>query len=240
MNTAANDPRESNARAGTTTGDRQPQRDMGAFEAWRAKLTRMTGLGLSDEERVQVEAERAAATAEEQYRTCEKWKNHMIRHSPIVKFLMQHLEAAGCGFSRKHFICQPCDPTRSGGFSPEYGVVLCENQLVSKAHIEDTMAHELIHALDHCRAKLDWDNCLHHACTEIRAASLSGDCRLANEWLRGNLGISKQHQACVKRRAILSLQSNPKCAGPGVAEEAVAEVWASCFADTWPFDEIYK
>ncbi|KNE56410.1 hypothetical protein AMAG_02219 [Allomyces macrogynus ATCC 38327] len=231
MNTAANDPREPSAGAGTaTSGDQQqPQRDLGAFEAWRTKLTRMTGLGLSDEERMQVEAERAAATAEEQYRTCEKWKNHMIRHSPIVKFLMQHLEAAGCGFSRKHFICQPCDPTRSGGFSPEYGVVLCENQLVSKAHVEDTMAHELIHALDHCRAKLDWDNCLHHACTEIRAGGLSGDCRVANEWLRGKF---RHHQAAPG--------SNPKCAGPGVAEEAVAEVWASCFADTWPFDEIYK
>lgn len=39
------------------------------------------------------------------------------------------------------------------------------------------MRHEMIHAYDHCRAKdLDWNSCRHHACSEIRAAVLSGDC----------------------------------------------------------------
>jgi hypothetical protein len=32
--------------------------------------------------------------------------------------------------------------------------------------------HELIHAYDICRAKVDWNNCRHYACTEIRASSL--------------------------------------------------------------------
>ncbi|ORZ38125.1 peptidase M76 family-domain-containing protein [Catenaria anguillulae PL171] len=224
----------------TSSDNGSPDSTGSVFSKWQKKFSRMTGLGLSEDERKVVEAERAAELSEEQFQTCEKWKADLLRHSPLIRFLSQHLEASGCAFSRRHFICQPCDPTRSGGFSPEHGVVLCENRLYSKSHLEETMAHEMIHALDHCRAKLDWDNCLHHACTEIRAANLSGDCRWSNEWMRGNMAISKQQQACVRRRAILSLRSNPKCSAPGAAEEAVAEVWNSCFNDTWPFDEVYR
>lgn len=42
--------------------------------------------------------------------------------------------------------------------------------------INHALTHELVHAYDHCRAKnLDWTNCQHHACSEIRAAALSGE-----------------------------------------------------------------
>jgi hypothetical protein len=43
---------------------------------------------------------------------------------------------------------------------------------------ELTLTHELVHAYDHCRAYVDWSNCVHHACSEVRAANLSGDCRM--------------------------------------------------------------
>ncbi|KAI9220287.1 peptidase M76 family-domain-containing protein [Blastocladiella britannica] len=209
------------------------------FAAWRAKLSRMTGLGLTPQEQATRTAEHASDVAEAQYRTCERWKHEVMRHSPLVRFLTAHLSRLGCDWTPANVICQPCDATRSAGFSPNHGVVLCENRIQSKAHLEESLAHELIHALDHCRAKLDWNNCLHHACSEIRAASLSGDCSPYNEWMRGNRKINRQHQTCVKRRAILSLKSSPLCSGGTVAEDAVQEVWASCFADTWPFDEIY-
>ena len=41
-----------------------------------------------------------------------------------------------------------------------------------------TLTHELVHAYDHCRAYVDWSNCVHHACSEVRAANLSGDCKM--------------------------------------------------------------
>ena len=44
-------------------------------------------------------------------------------------------------------------------------------------------------------------------------------------------------QACVKRRALLSIQYNPACLG--IAEQVVDEVFQQCFRDTAPFDEIY-
>lgn len=37
-----------------------------------------------------------------------------------------------------------------------------------QGHLEDTMAHEMVHAYDHLRFKVDWANNLRHAaCTEV-------------------------------------------------------------------------
>lgn len=40
---------------------------------------------------------------------------------------------------------------------------------MDKKHMEDTIAHEMVHMFDHCRFKLDWHNLRHVACTEVRA-----------------------------------------------------------------------
>lgn len=63
--------------------------------------------------------------------------------------------------------CLPCDDMQAGGFSPRYGVLLCQNHLRDRGHTEDTLAHELVHAYDHLRFEVDWMNLRHHACTEV-------------------------------------------------------------------------
>ena len=86
---------------------------------------------------------------------------------------------------------------------------------------------------------------------QIRAANLSGDCRWSREVMRGFYSFSKQHQvglfryqipdalqACVKRRAVVSVLANPNCEDLAMAEKAVNEVWESCLKDTRPFDEV--
>lgn len=48
-------------------------------------------------------------------------------------------------------------------------VVICHNHVGSQHEIDVALIHELIHAYDHCRgANLDWSNCEHHACSEVR------------------------------------------------------------------------
>jgi inner membrane protease ATP23 len=44
-------------------------------------------------------------------------------------------------------------------------------------------------------------------------------------------------QACVRRRAVISVMANPNCHDKESAERAVneLEVWESCFNDTKPF-----
>ena len=101
---------------------------------------------------------------------------------------------------------------------------------------------EMVHAYDHLRFKVNWDENLRHAaCTEIRASSLSGECRWAREFFtRGQWKLTQQHQECVRRRATLSVAGRPFCKDDVQAAKVVNEVWDSCFADTRPFDEIYR
>lgn len=78
-------------------------------------------------------------------------------------------------------------------------------------------------------------NCIHMACTEIRAENLSGECdwfkELANRQVEK---FAKHGQACVKRRAVLSVKANPNCQDR--AEEYVDAAFDRCFEDTFPFD----
>ncbi len=83
-------------------------------------------------------------------------------------------------------------------------------------------------------------NLRHAACSEIRASSLSGECRMSLRWNQLEGTFARGHQECVKRRAVLSLKSHPECKDESEAKRLVNEVWDSCFNDTRPFDHIYK
>lgn len=126
----------------------------------------------------------------------------------------------GCPVDNKFFHVETCDAAVSGGYRPPDGVVLCKNHLAFEKDIASTMQvgslpltakaclppstavhrracaspqHELIHAFDACRAKnLDWDCCEDHACSEVRAAALSGDCDWDMEFRRGNVSFIGQ------------------------------------------------
>ncbi|KZV83221.1 hypothetical protein EXIGLDRAFT_649894 [Exidia glandulosa HHB12029] len=186
------------------------------------------------------EPRESAEQMQAQWTRCEKWKKDLMHSSPRITFIRKHLALLNCPISNSNVLCAPCGPTRAGGFGPETGtLLLCQNRFADKKHMEDTIAHELIHMYDHCRFKLDWFNLRHVACTEIRAASLSGDCRASREFMRAQVGFTKQHQSCVRRRALLSVRGHPNCPDDATAERVVSEVWESCFNDTRPFDEIY-
>lgn len=117
-------------------------------------------------------------------------------------------------------------------------IFLCQQHLVNEDHAHQSMVHELIHAIDLCRTKMDpINNCIHMACTEIRAENLSGECGAVRELVNGRAspGTFKGHGAtCVKRRAILSVEANPNCKDR--AHEYVDAAFERCFRDTFPFD----
>ncbi|KIP11769.1 hypothetical protein PHLGIDRAFT_99235 [Phlebiopsis gigantea 11061_1 CR5-6] len=207
--------------------------NQGTFERWRRRFSAITGVGMSEQER-------RADLQVYQHETCEKWKRELMSNSPGVTFMLENLKRNGCDVKPENIICAPCISVRSGGFSPDAGAItLCEERIMHKQHMEDTVMHELVHMYDHCKFKVDWNNLRHHACSEIRANSLSGDCKFTRELRRGFVSFSKQHQACVRRRAVLSVRANPACPDDATAERAVNEVWESCFNDTRPFDEIF-
>jgi len=117
-------------------------------------------------------------------------------------------------------------------------IYICQQYMESELHTHKTMVHELIHAIDQCRTNMDpLRNCVHIACTEIRAENLSGECSFWKELPRmfAETGKFAGHgKECVRRRAILSVRGNPKCAAR--AEDYVDAAMPRCFADIYPFE----
>ncbi|KAJ6557282.1 peptidase M76 family-domain-containing protein [Mycena vulgaris] len=211
----------------------KPPEKLSAFERWRRNAMLATGLGVTDDERLDY-------LVESTRRACEEKKLRFMERSSAVIFMLKHLKAAGCELPPSNMICAPCDRRSAGGFNPQKGViVLCQGVYFGDAHMENAMLHEMIHMFDQCRFKVDWDNLRHHACSEIRANSLSGDCRFSRELRIGSLAFTKHHQDCVRRRSITSVSRNLMCPDKATAERVVNEVFESCFKDTRPFDEIY-
>jgi inner membrane protease ATP23 len=126
------------------------------------------------------------------------------------------------------------DGTSKLSLKPE--IYLCQEHVTGPKHANTILAHELIHAIDMCRAKMDpLHNCMQLACTEIRAENLSGECDMSWEVMRGKLNSVWGHgQECVRRRAIDSVRANPNCNAK--AEDFVDAAMERCYKDTFPFE----
>ncbi|CAN8269722.1 unnamed protein product [Cochlearia groenlandica] len=163
----------------------------------------------------------------------------MIQRSfrnPIVKFLMEQMEKSGCRVGDNFIKAVVCTGPVAGGFTKGRGITVCSNYLTIQDEVNQVVIHELINAYDECRAKnLDWTNCAHHACSEIRAGHLSGDCHFKRELLRGFMKLRGHEQECIKRRVLKSLRGNPYCSEVA-AKDAMEAVWDTCYNDTKPFD----
>lgn len=172
---------------------------------------------------------------------CNDYKKWLLAYSPSVRFMQEQIARVGGNINENSIVCARCDEMKSGGFHPEMGILLCYNKIRSRSHAEDTLTHEMIHAYDHCRFNVNWQDLRHHACSEIRASTLSGECRMMNQMIRyGFWKLNKGLQDCVRRRATLSVRANPHCESDEVAKLVVDQVFKECFNDTRPFDEIYR
>ena len=161
---------------------------------------------------------------------------------PIVIYLLTCLKKSGCPLSRKAIRCgtipgEKMDLT-SGFFDARGGIIINEACIDSGIQLTDTIRHELIHALDYCRTNLNSLEPAKRACSEIRAASLSGECKWSREFMRGNVGlrnIRNLFQDCVRRRSIISLSSDPDVEN---AKDLVDKYLDICISDTTPFIDI--
>lgn len=196
---------------------------------------------LNEEETRDFKLKQEKALDQKQCQQCNEYKDWLLAYSPSVRFMADEIDKIGGNINANNIICGKCDDMKSGGFHPELGILLCQNKLLGKSHTEDTLTHEMIHAYDECRFQVDWGNLRHHACSEIRASSLSGECRMWNQMVKhGFWKFGKGHQDCVRRRAALSVAGNPNCPDKETAQLVVNQVFDQCFNDTRPFDEIYR
>ncbi|KAI9791078.1 MAG: Mitochondrial inner membrane protease atp23 [Peltula sp. TS41687] len=211
-----------------------------AWTRWRNTFMLLTGR-LTDEGRAQYRHDRDTLFEKQDCQRCEKHRDYLLQYSPIIRFLNDKITALNGDLNPSNIRCVRCVQRRAGAFSPDVGIELCANELRDRAHAEDTLAHEMVHAYDHLRFKVDFENLRHTACSEIRAASLSGECRFVQEFFtRAQRKVTQQHQECVRRKAALAVRAHPSCQSDVQAVKMVNQVWDSCFADTRPFDEIYR
>lgn len=174
-----------------------------------------------------------------------------LRDSPRVHVLLSKMRALGCSAASAPVECEDVFDGAPvlGGYDSARGRVVMNPRAPASALVQGevtrAIAHEFVHAYDFCRAEVEPSNCAHIACTEVRAANLSGDCDFTVEARRmpvrlASGGVAGRQQACVRRRAELSVAMHAAC-GAGAdgaadaAARAVAAVWAPCYADTAPF-----
>jgi mitochondrial inner membrane protease ATP23 len=127
----------------------------------------------------------------------------------------------------------PSPDTSSAASSSLLQQLLGESQQAVLHQVERNIRHELIHAFDDARGVIESSDCLHQACSEIRAARLSGDCFVGQEMRKGRFNFFDGGQKCVRRRAVMAVERNPVCRG--FSERAVDTVMTKCYSDYEPF-----
>ena len=168
--------------------------------------------------------------------------------SPFIKILLVAMEDFGCPVTPQHFYITKCNfgPDVRGAFDSTHNqIIICSDafehnfETTKKYKLENVIAHELIHALDHCRAESNFHhNPDHLMCTEIRAATLSGECMLANNKI--DVLFDKFfgfHKTCVKRKALSSFMTLFKDYSKADSLMLFDKVFSSCYFDTTPFDK---
>jgi inner membrane protease ATP23 len=175
---------------------------------------------------------------------CRQLVDKALSTCPKIRFMREALQKLGVAADAEFVQCAHCPEgaAAAGGYFPDKKqVVLCQ-QWVAQApgEVENTIVHEMVHAYDDARAYLNWQDLVQHACTEIRAARLSGDCTVRRELDRGNINllyVAGQGARCIRRRAELSVSMHPGCPSAAAAADAVSRAWETCYHDTAPFDE---
>jgi hypothetical protein len=153
-------------------------------------------------------------------------------------------DAAAVGDSNAEqltMVCAPCTQACSGFFDIETKkITICENRHSNnRIEFRNVVKHELVHAYDDAHGlrgrptPMDWKDCQQRACSEVRAAALSGDCTYPAELQRGNVNPFGFFERCVRRRAALSLAMQEDCRA--TADCDTETVFAECMADRRPF-----
>ncbi|XP_055342753.1 mitochondrial inner membrane protease ATP23 homolog [Paramacrobiotus metropolitanus] len=172
---------------------------------------------------------------------CENNIRKVLESSAPVKLLVDAMKSFGCELKlSRNFLCEHCEGYTAGGFDPKNKViVVCQNNCTTQGKVTSVLAHELIHAFDACRAKVDFDNIEHLACTEIRASAIT-HCSFLSAMFQGAASpwrYKNQHQECVKIRATESVM-NSKGIPLEIALAAVEKVFPKCYKDLEPFGRI--
>jgi inner membrane protease ATP23 len=111
--------------------------------------------------------EQDAINGDRYCKRCETSRDYLLQYSPIIRFLTDEVGKLGGDLNKNNIHCRLCTNEQSGGFHLDHGILLCANKFRNRGHQEDTMAHEMVHAWDHLKWKVEDDNLKHQACLEV-------------------------------------------------------------------------
>lgn len=197
---------------------------------------------------------------------CERIVLEVYQKSNELKLLAGAMRKFGCDFNLlRHTVCENCSGC-NGGFDPDTKqIVICQNTIINKHKVMAIMMHEMIHMFDYCRAKFDFDNLDHVACSEvsvltckfylfslittnlqlfppprttkIRAANLTY-CSISDRLAVGGPGLfdlKKTHQYCVKDVAFKSVKAYSPDTEDSKIWTIIDKVFPGCYNDLEPF-----
>ncbi|CAF1141589.1 unnamed protein product [Adineta ricciae] len=177
------------------------------------------------------------------FSNCYQQARQCVTSNQSIRQLLNVLSTYGCPFDfDRHLTCETTDRNLRGGFHQSLcQIVLYPENIQSTDELCTIFEHELVHALDYCRAEIDFANPYHLACTEIRAASLTDQCSLLQHLSTSSrpFRITNQHESCVKNRAQQSMEMCTDLPRKQV-DQIINDVFLRCYNDTEPFDRIRR
>ncbi|KAI9803319.1 MAG: hypothetical protein M1825_002110 [Sarcosagium campestre] len=163
--------------------DYVPAKD--TFSKWRNAFAALSGQ-MSNEGMQRYRRDLEIQNEATDCKRCEDQTLHLFKHSerssgeglgkpqltklpsgPIIRFLSSRIQQLHGDIGPHNVYCRRCTVQHTGGFSPDHGIQLCANAMRNRGHVEDTLAHEMMHAWDHLRFKVDWQDLRHAACSEV-------------------------------------------------------------------------
>lgn len=169
---------------------------------------------------------------------CERNVSYVFQRSDELRLLAGAMKKYGCDFTlARHVSCERCNKC-AGGFDPDTKqIIINQSNSGSADKIMATMMHEMIHMFDYCRAKFDFENLEHVACSEIRAANLTY-CSISDRLAHGGPGLfdfKKTHQYCVKDVAFQSIKAYSPETSDEKLWDIIVKVFPNCYNDLEPF-----
>lgn len=108
---------------------------------------------------------------------CERAVIDVYNQSDEIRLLTGAMRKYGCDFNLlRHVSCEECQGCEAG-FDPDANqIIICQNKSINKNRLLTAMVHEMIHMFDYCRAKFDYNNLEHLACSEVSSISNKHPC----------------------------------------------------------------
>ncbi|GME26221.1 Mitochondrial inner membrane protease [Neofusicoccum parvum] len=143
-----------------------------SFYTWRTFFSILAGQA-SPEERRHYFLTRDTLNEDRDITRVEAHRDWLFNYSPIVRFMREEIQKLGGDVGPHNVRCRRCTTPQGGGIDQDYGILICANHMRNRGHVEDTIAHEMVHAYDYMRFKVDRWNLRHQACTETASYAFS-------------------------------------------------------------------